>query len=50
MDEEWVGRIRDRAYFLWESEGCGECCDLEYWLRAEAAEIAEREAAEAEKK
>ena len=40
-------RIRERAYAIWEEEGCPEGNDREHWLRAEA-EIAaeERDAAE----
>ena len=40
-------RILERAYAIWEEEGCPEGKDREHWLRAEA-EIAaeERDAAE----
>ena len=27
-------RIRERAYYLWEADGCPEGSDLEYWERA----------------
>ncbi len=29
-------RIRERAYYLWEADGCPEGSDLEYWERARA--------------
>jgi hypothetical protein len=31
-----VDRIRQRAYELWEQDGCPEGRDMEYWFRAEA--------------
>ena len=31
-----VERIRDRAYQLWEQDGCPEGRDLDYWYKAEA--------------
>lgn len=38
-------RIRQRAYELWEQEGCPEGRDMEYWLRAER-ELAQSEGAD----
>ena len=29
-------KIAERAYHLWEKEGCPQGCDLDHWLRAEA--------------
>jgi hypothetical protein len=43
MDPKLEDAIRERAYFMWEREGCGECCDLVYWLRAEAELLKEQE-------
>lgn len=31
-----VDQIRERAYELWQADGCPEGRDVEYWLRAEA--------------
>ena len=28
-------RIRDRAYAIWQEQGCPEGCDYEHWLMAE---------------
>ena len=36
MKMEVIERIRERAYSLWEGEGCKQDHDMEYWLRAEA--------------
>jgi len=41
-------RIRERAYALWESEGCPEGRDTEFWLRAEAEVQASQQEAEDE--
>lgn len=35
MPMELIERIRERAYLLWESEGCEHGRDMEYWSRAE---------------
>jgi len=32
------GRVRRRAYLLWESNGCPEGMERHYWLTAEAIE------------
>lgn len=37
-------RIEQRAYQIWEDEGCPTCCELDHWLRAES-EIGAGEAA-----
>lgn len=37
-------RIEQRAYQIWEDEGCPAGCELDHWLRAES-EIAAVEAA-----
>lgn len=34
-DEDRAQRIRERAYQLWEVDGCPEGRDREHWLRAE---------------
>jgi hypothetical protein len=40
-------RIRERAYAIWEQEGCPNGKELEHWLRAKADIAAEeRDAAE----
>ena len=31
-----VDQIRERAYELWQADGCPEGRELDYWLRAEA--------------
>ncbi|HYG85191.1 MAG TPA: DUF2934 domain-containing protein [Azospirillum sp.] len=28
-------RIRERAYAIWQEEGCPEGCDYQHWVRAE---------------
>ncbi len=33
-DPERDQRIRERAYYLWQADGCPEGNDLEYWERA----------------
>jgi hypothetical protein len=38
MDAEWEQRIRERAYFLWQAEGCPEGRGAEFWDRARALE------------
>ena len=35
LDEELAQRIRERAYHLWEADGCPEGQAQEYWDRAE---------------
>jgi hypothetical protein len=35
MDEAQAQRIRERAYHLWEADGCPENTAEEYWYRAE---------------
>jgi len=37
-DAEWEQRIRERAYFLWQAEGCPEGRGTEFWDRAQALE------------
>src|SRR5205085_746950 len=37
-DAEWEQRIRERAYFLWQAEGCPEGRGIEFWVRARALE------------
>jgi len=37
-DAEWEQRIRERAYFLWQAEGCPEGRGAEFWDRARALE------------
>ena len=37
-----LGRIRERAYFIWEREGCQHGHDVDHWLRAKAEIAAER--------
>ncbi len=34
-------RVRDRAYEIWQAEGCPEGKEHEHWLRAEAEIAAE---------
>ncbi|MFN3077145.1 MAG: DUF2934 domain-containing protein [Alphaproteobacteria bacterium] len=41
MGMELIERIRERAYQLWEAEGCVHGRDMEYWFRAEAEISAE---------
>lgn len=38
-DAEWEQRIRERAYFLWQAEGCPEGRGAEFWDRARALEV-----------
>ena len=35
-DEAVRLKIEQRAYEIWESEGCPHGCDVDHWLRAEA--------------
>jgi len=35
MDEALALRIRERAYHLWEADGCPDNAEAEYWYRAE---------------
>ncbi len=35
MVEHTEGKIRDRAYQLWEANGCAEGQDWNFWLQAE---------------
>ena len=35
MMQEHEDRIRQRAYEIWEREGCPEDNDLDHWLQAE---------------
>lgn len=42
MGMELLERIRERAYQLWEAEGCEHGRDMEYWFRAEAQVSAEQ--------
>lgn len=44
MGMELIERIRERAYRLWEAEGCEHGRDMEYWFRAEAQVSAEQAA------
>jgi hypothetical protein len=34
MDQDVERRIRDRAYAIWEEEGCPEGRDAEHWMKA----------------
>jgi hypothetical protein len=34
MDQNVERRIRDRAYAIWEDEGCPEGREVEHWMRA----------------
>jgi hypothetical protein len=45
MDEELQRSIRERAFALWENDGCPEGRELDYWLQAER-ELAGQRAAE----
>ena len=38
-DAEWEQRIRERAYFLWQAQGCPEGRGAEFWDRAQALEL-----------
>ena len=38
-DAEWEQRIRERAYFLWQAEGCPEGRSAEFWDQARALEL-----------
>ncbi|KAF0138553.1 MAG: hypothetical protein FD153_1240 [Rhodospirillaceae bacterium] len=44
---ELIERIRERAYQLWEAEGCKQGRDMEYWFRAEAQIAGEQAAGQA---
>ena len=35
MDEAWQQRVRERAYAIWEREGCPEGQAEQFWLMAE---------------
>ena len=35
MDVELEARIRQRAYELWQVNGCADGHDMDYWLQAE---------------
>ena len=35
MDNDQENAIRERAYALWEADGCVDGRDLDHWLRAE---------------
>ena len=43
MGTEFLKRVRERAYQLWEAEGCQHGHDMEHWLRAAAQITAEQE-------
>lgn len=43
-------KVRERAYAIWESEGCPEGREVEHWLRAEAEVAAEEQEAAQEAK
>ena len=46
-DPKLRGRIEERAYSLWESDGRPEGRALDYWLQAEQEILAQAEAGEA---
>ena len=46
-DPKLRGRIEERAYSLWESDGRPEGRALDYWLQAEQEILAQSEAGEA---
>ena len=46
MQMDLIEKIRERAYSLWESEGCDHGRDMEYWYRAEADIVKDQEAGE----
>ncbi len=48
MGTEFMKRVRERAYQLWEAAGCGHGHDMEHWLRAEAQITAEQATAQSE--
>jgi hypothetical protein len=41
MSDEREQQIRERAYAVWEEEGCPDGRDREHWLQAEAEIVAE---------
>jgi hypothetical protein len=43
MDEDMIGRIRARAYEIWEAEGSLDGLHDEHWLRAEHEIMHERD-------
>lgn len=46
MGTEFMERVRERAYQLWEAAGCEHGHEMEHWLRAEAQIIAEQATAQ----
>ncbi len=36
MDDAWQEKVRERAYTIWEREGCPEGQAEQFWLAAEA--------------
>jgi hypothetical protein len=44
MDEAWQRRVRERAYALWEREGCPEGHAERHWFRTEAELLRAEEA------
>ncbi|WP_448187502.1 DUF2934 domain-containing protein [Azospirillum sp. sgz301742] len=50
MSQNVEQRIRDRAYAIWQEQGCPEGCDYEHWLKAEQEVAATATAPKAAKK
>ncbi|VBB68905.1 hypothetical protein RIEGSTA812A_PEG_378 [invertebrate metagenome] len=46
MGTEFIQRVRERAYQLWEAAGCEHGRDMEYWFKAEVQIAAEQAAAQ----
>ena len=44
-DKEFEQKVRDTAYFLWEADGYPNGLEQEYWFRALAAHLRERDSA-----
>ena len=42
MDKAWEQEVRERAYAIWEREGCPEGRADQFWLMAEQELLAER--------
>ena len=42
MDDAWQEKVRERAYAIWEREGCPEGRAEQVWLMAEQELLAER--------
>ena len=42
LDEAEERRVRERAYEIWEEEGCPEGRELDHWLRAARERLADQ--------